>query len=125
MGGAAPTDDWEKLDIPALRGISNTAPYFHNNSATTLEDVVDHYAALSAKNSEDFRPFLLPGAASGFNESARAVALIDDQKRLLGDSGEKAAKETAAAIELKSRIRTRDAASLAVTLADGTKGARQ
>ena len=43
VGGAAPTDDWDKLDIPGLRGISNTAPYFHNNSATTLEDVVDHY----------------------------------------------------------------------------------
>ncbi len=30
--------------------------------------------------------------------------MIADQKRLLGDAGEKAAKETAAAIELKSRI---------------------
>ena len=28
---------------PALRGIRNTAPYFHNNSAATLEEVVDHY----------------------------------------------------------------------------------
>ena len=28
---------------PALRGISGTAPYFHNNSAATLEEVVDHY----------------------------------------------------------------------------------
>ena len=67
------------------------------------------------------RPFLLPGAASGFNESARATALIADQKRLLGDAGEKTAKETAAAIELKSRIRTRDGASLAATLTRATK----
>jgi len=29
--------------IPSLRGIKNTAPYFHDNSAMTLEDVVDHY----------------------------------------------------------------------------------
>jgi hypothetical protein len=29
--------------MPALRGIRNTAPYFHNNSAATLEAVVDHY----------------------------------------------------------------------------------
>jgi cytochrome c peroxidase len=29
--------------MPGLRGIRNTAPYFHNNSAATLEDVVDHY----------------------------------------------------------------------------------
>ena len=26
-----------------VRGIRDTAPYFHNNSAATLEDVVDHY----------------------------------------------------------------------------------
>ena len=36
-------DDWQKLDVPGLHGISKTAPYFHNNSAATLEDVVIHY----------------------------------------------------------------------------------
>ena len=30
---------------PQLRGISRTAPYFHNNSAATLEQVLDHYDA--------------------------------------------------------------------------------
>ena len=39
------TDDWNKLDVPSLRGIGRTAPYFHNNSADTLEEVVDHYTA--------------------------------------------------------------------------------
>jgi cytochrome c peroxidase len=29
--------------IPSLRGISRTAPYFHDNSAQTLEEVLDHY----------------------------------------------------------------------------------
>ena len=43
VGGPAPSDDWEKFDIPGLRGIGKTAPYFHNNSAATLEEVVDHY----------------------------------------------------------------------------------
>jgi len=42
-GVPAAQDDWQKLDVPGLRGISKTAPYFHNNSAATLEDVVDHY----------------------------------------------------------------------------------
>jgi cytochrome c peroxidase len=41
--GPPAADDWNKLDVPGLRGIRNTAPYFHNNSAATLEDVVDHY----------------------------------------------------------------------------------
>jgi cytochrome c peroxidase len=43
VGGPAPLDDWNKFDVPGLRGISKTAPYFHNNSAATLEEVVDHY----------------------------------------------------------------------------------
>jgi cytochrome c peroxidase len=34
------------MDVTQLRGLSNTAPYFHNNSAATLEEVVDHYIAL-------------------------------------------------------------------------------
>ncbi|HZE69773.1 MAG TPA: hypothetical protein VE135_09640 [Pyrinomonadaceae bacterium] len=37
------------MDITQLRGISRTAPYFHNNSAATLEDVVDHYIAFFAR----------------------------------------------------------------------------
>jgi cytochrome c peroxidase len=36
-------EDWNKFDVPSLRGISRTAPYFHNNSADTLEEVVEHY----------------------------------------------------------------------------------
>lgn len=40
-----PLDDWQKFDIMPLDGISKTAPYFHNNSADTLEEVVDHYEA--------------------------------------------------------------------------------
>ena len=44
--GPNPTDDWNKFDVPGMRGISRTAPYFHNNSAATLEEVVDHYIEL-------------------------------------------------------------------------------
>jgi hypothetical protein len=39
-------DDWQKLEVAPLHGISKTAPYFHNNSAATLEDVVKHYEEL-------------------------------------------------------------------------------
>jgi len=41
--GLPARDDWSKFDIPGLRGIARTAPYFHNNSADTLEEVVAHY----------------------------------------------------------------------------------
>jgi cytochrome c553 len=43
VGGPPPLDDWNKLDVPGLHGIAQTAPYFHNNSAATLGDVVNHY----------------------------------------------------------------------------------
>lgn len=33
------------MDVTQLHGISRTAPYFHNNSAATLEEVLDHYDA--------------------------------------------------------------------------------
>ena len=37
--------DIQHMDIPNLRGISRTAPYFMNNSAATLEEVLTHYTA--------------------------------------------------------------------------------
>lgn len=35
--------DIQHMDIPSLRGIGRTAPYFSNNSAATLEEMVEHY----------------------------------------------------------------------------------
>jgi cytochrome c peroxidase len=34
---------FNRFDIPQLRGINQTAPYFHDHRAKTLEDVVIHY----------------------------------------------------------------------------------
>jgi len=45
-GRAAVTGKIEDLDIfetPMLRGVKHTAPYFHDNSAASLADVVNHY----------------------------------------------------------------------------------
>jgi cytochrome c peroxidase len=36
--------DFESFDIPTLRGIAKTAPYWHNNISETLEDVVELYS---------------------------------------------------------------------------------
>jgi cytochrome c peroxidase len=36
--------DFEAFDIPTLRGIARTAPYWHNNISATLEEVVDLYS---------------------------------------------------------------------------------
>jgi cytochrome c peroxidase len=36
-------DDLNFFDTPQLRGLKRTAPYFHDNSAATLGNVIDHY----------------------------------------------------------------------------------
>ena len=36
-------NDLNSFDTPSLRGVRHTAPYFHDNSAASLEDVIDHY----------------------------------------------------------------------------------
>ena len=36
---------FNRFDIPQLRGINKTAPYFHDHRATTLEEVLRHYQA--------------------------------------------------------------------------------
>ena len=41
-------DHVNAFKIPTLWGIGRTAPYFHDNSAQTLEDVVAHYATFFA-----------------------------------------------------------------------------
>lgn len=36
--------DFEAFDVPQLRGIANTGPYFHDNLMLTLDDVVETYS---------------------------------------------------------------------------------
>lgn len=36
--------DWEGFDVPQLRGVARTAPYFHDNSEPDLPAVVDLYS---------------------------------------------------------------------------------
>ena len=49
-------DDWQKFDTSPLNGISRTAPYFHNNSAATLEAVAIHYEELFKRVEALFPP---------------------------------------------------------------------
>ena len=60
VGGPGPFDDWDKFDVPGLRGLRATAPYFHNNSAGTLEEVVDHYEQFFKR----IEALTAPGAAA-------------------------------------------------------------
>ena len=47
-GKARAPDSMNAFKIPTLWGIAKTAPYFHDNSAKTLEDVIEHYAKFFA-----------------------------------------------------------------------------
>jgi cytochrome c peroxidase len=46
--GKVGPDDVNAFKIPSLRGLTQTAPYFHDNSAATLEDVLRHYKTFFA-----------------------------------------------------------------------------
>jgi cytochrome c peroxidase len=64
VGGLTGLDDWDKFDMPGLRGISRTAPYFHNNSADTLEAVVDHYVEFFKRVQATAPPGVVPPVAT-------------------------------------------------------------
>ena len=52
------------MDVTNLRGMGRTAPYFHNNSAETLEEVLDHYEAFFRRVARVNRPPRLPAILS-------------------------------------------------------------
>jgi len=56
--------DLGAMDTTQLRGISRTAPYFHNNSAATLEQVLDHYEAFFRSVVRTSPPQNLPAIVS-------------------------------------------------------------
>lgn len=60
IGLAATTGRFEdigRFKVPQLRGVKNLAPYFHDNSAATLADVVDHFNSPQYNNSRDGKKY--------------------------------------------------------------------
>lgn len=57
--------DFETFDVPQLRGVAQTAPYFHDNNSRTLRDAVDLYSRFilpfPALNLPPVNPPELPG----------------------------------------------------------------
>ena len=56
--------------VPTLRGINNTAPYMHNGSIATIEQVVDAYIDASTANAPMKDTDLLPIELSNAEKSA-------------------------------------------------------
>jgi cytochrome c peroxidase len=83
VGGVPAQDDWNKLDMPGLRGISRTAPYFHNNSAATLEEVVDHYIEFFKRVKANTPPGVVPPIASTDGVNFDRQPLAEEREALL------------------------------------------
>jgi len=64
-------DQLNAFKISPLRGIRHTAPYFHDNSARTLEDVVEHYRKF----------FLIVTDVDGPGPEQPLVVLTEQDKR--------------------------------------------
>jgi cytochrome c peroxidase len=72
------------MDVTQLRGISRTAPYFHNNSAATLEEVLDHYDALFRRAARlNPSPNLPPIVSSNGSVVDRGFVTADERPALL------------------------------------------
>lgn len=67
--------------VPSLRNLEQTAPYMHNGSLATLEDVVDHYSNIDLERLHaDGERILEPLGLSG-GESADLVAFLRSLSR--------------------------------------------
>ena len=72
------------MDVTQLRGISRTAPYFHNNSAATLEEVLDHYDAFFRSVVRQFpAPNLRPVVSSNGTVVDRGFIAPEERPALL------------------------------------------
>jgi cytochrome c peroxidase len=72
------------MDNTNLRGISRTAPYFHNNSAQTLEEVVDHYIAFFTRVARlNPPPNLPPILSSNGLDIDRGFVAAEEREALL------------------------------------------
>jgi len=67
------------MDVTQLRGISRTATYFHNNSAATLEQVLDYYDAFFRSVVRQAVPSNLP--ASCRRTAPSSIAASSHRKR--------------------------------------------
>ncbi|MEY2935124.1 MAG: hypothetical protein RL033_5873, partial [Pseudomonadota bacterium] len=74
--------DFEAFDVPQLRGVANTAPYFHDNSAATLRDAVDLYSRFILPF---FAPLNLPATQPPEANSFFPESLTPQQKQDLLD----------------------------------------
>ena len=77
--------DVGKFKGPILRGLAARAPYFHNGSAATLEDVVEFYdhrfsIGLTAQEKADLAAFLEASRTAAAMDLGRTVSALGSRK---------------------------------------------
>jgi cytochrome c peroxidase len=89
------SEDWGRFRTPTLRNVALTAPYFHDGSAATLNDVIEvynrggnpnrnldpamHPLHLTPQQKQDLLRFLESLTTSSISELARESSLADKQ----------------------------------------------
>jgi cytochrome c peroxidase len=77
-------EDMGRFKAPTLRNIAVTAPYMHDGSVATLEEVLDHYAAGGRTVTEG--PFAGDGSANPFKSGfVRGFTLTAEERRAVLD----------------------------------------
>jgi cytochrome c peroxidase len=69
--------DAGKFKTPTLRNVAVTAPYMHDGSVRTLEDVLDHYAAGGRAHENPNKDSLVHGFTLSKDERADMVAFLE------------------------------------------------
>jgi cytochrome c peroxidase len=76
-----------KFRVPTLRNVALTAPYMHDGSLATLEDVIDHYArggGMTRRQDSRIRPLSLSQQERAdllaFLESLTDREFVDDPR---------------------------------------------
>lgn len=72
--------DMGRFRAPTLRNVAVTAPYFHDGSAATLDDVIDHYAA-AGRTIAAGMPNAGVGAANPYKSSFMIGFTLSAQER--------------------------------------------
>jgi hypothetical protein len=68
------TEDVGRFKVPQLRGVKHNAPYFHDNSAFSLEEVVDYFNSDAYNRSKDGSKFPIHLSA---HQRADLLAFLD------------------------------------------------
>jgi aminopeptidase N len=95
------------------RMVSERSPF----NAMAYSFTLTHWEQLATLSGDVGKVWLLPSAASKFNDLERAKRLLVDQRRKAGEDGASPAARTAARIQLLSAVKRRDAAGIEKYLA--------